>query len=626
MISKKNYTAIAMMMLVILFMFQFSQIIRDTGNEYGTNEYWRSELMNGENAWSARGDGYTHAGDIPEGVSYVVFFGRQDTALYNMIMQWCVYTKHILIAGDTPEIFEDGAVTGPDMILIDGELLEESAAGDTATVDYYDEITGMAGEDVPVVFCTMPSSEFIKSDPVFMEMAGITEIKQDGVLCSGIRLLDGFLLGGEAYYKLPEDPSEEELEYQDMDLEMPWYYTGKGTTAYMTGIIDDEEVYFEKQPKIIWKNNYNGTQVFLINGDYMNTVAAIGFLDAIWYEAGDYVIYPVINGMNYSIADFPMLSNENNDVMQNVYSRGILDFERDIAWPGLLSLAKKNNITYTCFIEPKYNYKDSTAADGDSLIFYLRQLKEIGAEAGRSFRYRGLLTVTGKLAQDDMFYRSMNVGYTFSAGFIDRPSDDFMEMLDYGISGVNTVDNIHCVVTPDCGDNPLISYYSDNITMLGVTANALEYSFSKNLELRSIATALGYSNILIDLHKVYHPLNTEDEWQIFFEKIAGNVSTFYTDDTGFARTTVSDSDYKARILLNLDYSDYSDGNYVWLTITQPGTESYFIYRGHGDEIISVEGGEYTYLEDGAYLIHATSNVVRIETDPGADRYTYKIPF
>ena len=623
MISKKNYTAIVLMMIVILFMFQFSQIIRDTGNEYGTNEYWRSGLLSGENAWNG-GEIFTSPDDIPVGSSYVIYYGSTEKPVFDMITQWCTYTKHSLVIDNIPGETKGPENCRPDMIMIDGALLED--LDDKGLTDFYDGLAKIKDDGTPVIFCSLPGTDFIKGDETFKEISGITEVAADEVHCTGIRLMDNFLIGGEEVYKVPEGATEEEMEYQDLDLDMPWFYTGKGTTSYMTGMVDDDDLEFEKYPKIIWKNNYDGQQIFFVNGDYMDSLTGIGFLDAIWYEASDYVIYPVINGINYSIVDFPMLADENNESMQSVYSRGVLDFERDIAWPGLLSLAKKNNITYTCFIEPKYNYKESTPADGDALIFYLRQLKEISAEAGRSFRYRGLLTVTGKLAQDDMFYRSMNVGYTFSACFTDKPTDDFKDMLDLGISGVNTVDNIHCIVTPDYGESPLISYYSDNITMLGITGSAARYSYSKDLELKSIATALGYSNTMIDLHKVYHPLTTEDEWQIFFEKIAGNVSTYYTGENGFAQTTISDSDYKARIMMNLDYSDYRDGSSIVLKVDQPGDESYFLLRTHGDEIISVNGGDYKYIEDGTYLIHATGSLVKIETKIDPDRYVYEIPF
>ena len=79
-------------------------------------------------------------------------------------------------------------------------------------------------------------------------------------------------------------------------------------------------------------------------------------------------------------------------------------------------------------------------------------------------------------------------------------------------------------------------------------------------------------------------------------------------------------------MMNLDYSDYRDGNSIVLKVDQPGDESYFLLRTHGDEIISVNGGDYKYIEDGTYLIHATGSLVKIETEIDPDRYVYEIPF
>ena len=39
MISRRNFLIILLMMGVLLFMFQFSQLVKENGNDYETNEY-----------------------------------------------------------------------------------------------------------------------------------------------------------------------------------------------------------------------------------------------------------------------------------------------------------------------------------------------------------------------------------------------------------------------------------------------------------------------------------------------------------------------------------------------------------------------------------------------------------
>ena len=66
MISRRNFLIILLMMGVLLFMFQFSQLVKENGNDYETNEYYTTGLLSGEDAWQpvqetsafASADGY----------------------------------------------------------------------------------------------------------------------------------------------------------------------------------------------------------------------------------------------------------------------------------------------------------------------------------------------------------------------------------------------------------------------------------------------------------------------------------------------------------------------------------------------------------------------------------------
>lgn len=51
MISRRNFLIILLMMGVLLFMFQFSQLVKENGNDYETNEYYGTGLLSGEDAW-----------------------------------------------------------------------------------------------------------------------------------------------------------------------------------------------------------------------------------------------------------------------------------------------------------------------------------------------------------------------------------------------------------------------------------------------------------------------------------------------------------------------------------------------------------------------------------------------
>ena len=51
MITRRKYVSMTMVMLVLLFMFQFTQVIKDAGNDYHVNEYAQKSIINGSSEW-----------------------------------------------------------------------------------------------------------------------------------------------------------------------------------------------------------------------------------------------------------------------------------------------------------------------------------------------------------------------------------------------------------------------------------------------------------------------------------------------------------------------------------------------------------------------------------------------
>lgn len=49
MVSKRKYFSIVIMMLVLLFLFQFSVVMRDQQNAYDTNSYFSPKAADGKN-------------------------------------------------------------------------------------------------------------------------------------------------------------------------------------------------------------------------------------------------------------------------------------------------------------------------------------------------------------------------------------------------------------------------------------------------------------------------------------------------------------------------------------------------------------------------------------------------
>ena len=415
---------------------------------------------------------------------------------------------------------------------------------------------------------------------------------------------------------------KEEERFQDFDLSVPWYVTGKGTKTYMVGMMDKDVVKMEEFPALIWRNAYEGTMVFAVNGDYMSGDVGMGLLSAMLYEMNAYAIYPVVNAQNAVVVDFPYLAYENAEEIEALYSRKPQAVQRDIFWPGIVSLASNNKLKLTCCISTKYDYSDSAAPMGEDLPFYLQQMKEISAEAGRSLNYKGDdITLEEKAQQDGAFYDITDRIYQFGAAYIEK----LPENLEGLLQEENGLEEVSTLVCGERKQEPLISYINDSVTLQEITGVAEEYSYTKDLQLRSLATALGYSNLLIDMQHLRWPVKDIDRWENYSDEVFSDISTFWTQFDYFEQTTLSESDHRIRNFLNMDYEESETRDQIILNISGGNDDTWFILRLHDREVAKVENGEYEELEKGAYLIHGLADKVEIYLSRSEEELRYEGP-
>ena len=133
--------------------------------------------------------------------------------------------------------------------------------------------------------------------------------------------------------------------------------------------------------------------------------------------------------------------------------------------------------------------------------------------------------------------------------------------------------------------------------------------------MRSLQTALGYSNVLLDLYPALWPEKTEDEWQFLYDEMSSNVLTYWADSQGFDKTTLTESDKRVRNFLNLNYQDQRVNDVITLKVEGVNFETWFILRTHDEKVVSISGGSVTELEKNAYLINVTEKEVVIELEP-----------
>lgn len=595
MVSKRKFFSIAIMMFVLFFLFQFSMVLRDSKNTYDINSSLTEKKADGENQWTPSDSNSTTV--IGAGSS-VVFVGNKAGDMGTAVSRWCTYAKRKLISCKSVSTYKADDKNLPEMMILESE---KYADGDNLTT-----LETLEKKGVIIVFGCLENAKNIQNNKALMKFLGIQKVVAEETHLAGVKLFEGLLLGGEVTYNTSKD--KEEKKRQDLELDVPWYQVGSGTKTYMVGLLDEKtgkNVENEDLPTIIWRNGIDYGSVFAVVGDYMKDSTALGLLDGMRAEALQYTIYPIVNAQNLSMVNFPVFADENNTEMLKLYSQSVTGIARDIMWPALISVVEKSDMKMTCFIQPQADYTDDIKPKSGNLEFYLKQMKEQSAEAGISLEYQKLDKAEDKVTKDTEFFENEKINYRFGAAFAkEKDLKGILKDTDSGLLG--DVGTLVCDYTEN---QPVISYYSDSVTLQTVTSDGMNYAYSDDIRMRSIQTALGYTNVMLDMYDIFWPQEKTDRWEVMQKRFSSNLLTYWKNFRDFDSTTLSESNARIRTFLNLAYSQSREDNTITLQTSEVG--SWFILRTHGEEIDEIDGGSQTEIEADAYLICAEDTTVKI---------------
>lgn len=619
MVSRRNFFSITLIMLVVVFMFQFPEVIKNQVNNYGKNEY--EELT--DTGLTDKSVYTASETDVKDAGRFVVFIGDiEDGFVGSVVEEWSLYTKRYLESYRSVAEYEPDTGNLPEAVLVDSASLDLKT--DISVLGTYTDM------GIDIIFCNLPEVKDVSRNPKLRRMLGIQGIISEKIKVEGIRLMEGFLLGGMKEYILDETMEKTQ---QDMDLIMPWYRISGGAKMFMHGMMDDEDVeahYLmtegdvitknQNLPAIVWRNKFRNAMVFAVNGDYLSTNAGIGMLSAMMLELKEYDIYPIINAQNLVVLNFPDLTDENEDEMMKRYSQSLKAVYRDIVWPGLVSVAQQNSRKLTCMIMPQMEYVDDLDPENDMLVYYMKLFQEQNMEMGLSGTYGEDTDITEKLDKDIEFIDEVVPEYSMLSFYQGNMSED--ELND--ALKRERFSKVRTVFSDIRKSEQLVSYgWEDIIKQKGIN-NGYSHTFSENLKMISIQTALGYSNIQVDVNPIAYPVTDEDSWEKLSRKLAGNTSTYWKKFSKFEKTTLSESDARIRKFLALDYEQEKKGNEISVHISNFEEEAWFILRTHGEELKSANGAEFEKIEDSAYLITATSPNVQLELEGEQERYYYQL--
>lgn len=593
-LSKRIYFTVSSLMLLVIFMFQFSGIIRKKYNSFDENRYEKSEMtgLNSNDEFSV----ITSEDDVIKSDSrYIVYIGNLDSECGNTVYKWCSYTKRNIVVYRSVGDYHRYNEKYPDAVLLDAEYVNVSK--DITTLSM------LTDYGINLVFCTLPSYDDFVASQWLSQMCGVSP-ESSQITASGIKLYDGFLFGGETWYTKENDPVGE---FQDMQLTMPWYRTMSGTKTYMSAVLDGvsgEEIENEDQPAVIWRKSLDHAYVFCINGDYIKDISGIGILTAIMSEASDYELYPVVDAQTVVVKDYPVLAFEHEDKVDEYYSRSTSSLLENVIWPDITNLAEASGAKFTFMTAPQLNYSDNNLVSVRELDYFFRLFAEIDAEAGLTTSRDDLTTVEGKLEADNSVFSNYLENYKFLS--ISAKKSEISEVVQ---SESEILDGLRTVVT-DADDHRgtgLFSYIDNDILELESIISGDKYSFYSDFRAKCFDTALAYKNIELNMSNVCEPDKSEMLWDENI-KLKSTALISYMNNSGvYSKCSVAETDKRVREFLSVNYSYEIEGSEITVKIDGNSSGVRFILRTRSGELTGISGGTYAMIETGAYLITADSS-------------------
>lgn len=596
MLSRRNLVMMLTMFGVVLVLFLSTAVLREYFNDYDVNHAAQEERIP------------PAAGASAAGGQQVVYAGAQDTGLYEPVAEWAEYRKMALHEAMDVQAGLDraGQYDHQDvLLLLDGDALEQD------TRQSAEALTAYVQDGGTVIFCSLPSYETIRSCEALRLLLGIQQLRSPSVEVLEYWLYQGFLLGGDVCY-----PYDELQPPQNLDLKnvLPWYDISAGTKTYMAGYLPAQEqqamgLNREDLPAVVWRNSLGDGCVFAVNGDFMRGESALGFLDAMVYESRSYALYAVVNAQNLCVTGFPDLTIENEDQMARVYVFDTRQLCRDVLWPSLVAASKEGGWKLSAFVSLKQSADSGQEPEMDDLISYLKYFNEEDAEAclalGRMDDPNLRLSVT----QDRQALDAIGLNYAFSGAWLRSENAGQLPGLLQPDGTMEVFPSIRTVVSELAPGQRVLSWLTGQMTRQSVTMDGYRYTYQDDLRLRSLQTALGYSNVQADIFRVLWLENSEDSWEKVSETLASVIATYWKPFAAFDKTTISESDRRVRLFLNQrvtsQESQLPQGRQISIQVENFAGDAWLMLRTHGETLQTMEGGTWTQIEEDAYLLHLT---------------------
>ena len=153
------------MMFVMLFLFQFSMVLRDRQNAYDTNINLSRRTSDGNEAWSQE---TSRTSEYFQEKKNIIFIGNASGNMGKAVSRWGIYIKQPVYSYDSIAAFEKTEKTLPQMLILESETY---ALGENLAV-----LEKLEKQGVVIVFGCLEDPKLLTENADLRKFLGIQKI------------------------------------------------------------------------------------------------------------------------------------------------------------------------------------------------------------------------------------------------------------------------------------------------------------------------------------------------------------------------------------------------------------------------------------------------------------------
>lgn len=606
MVSIRNYFTIFTLMLMIFVMFMFVGVSSNLLSDAVINrQAQEKQNISVENSITA--DSLNLVGEAPgqtgigraviapqEKLQVAIVTENTDDVKLQILIEWCVYNKYMY------QIFEDmpaaDFMKNYDIILFGNYNI---------TVEDTELLYSYADMERTLIFTRIPEYKVLSSNTRLASFFGIQDEVAETVTADGIKVFSDFMISKERIYTKGDYFGDED----DTQITIPYYSLAPGYEVYAVGTLDNQKELATPDkdlPPLLWRTIAGNSFVYVINCDIFDGLSMLGVLTGFMMHSGEYYVYPIVNAQTISLIDYPYFSDENNEKLQQMYSRSSEALARDLLWPNIIQILKNYGGSYSFFAAPELDYKDGRGSKDNYIRFYLREISKLPGNMGLSLGQVSDISLEDMIAENEKFFMEYLPEYDFTALY----TADFSTFEIENNLKNDLLNNISLIMSNYKEGDHLLEFLDDDILSVKFNLDGYQHETRDNLQMNSIENALGMCNMKVDIGRVLYPKDDSDEWNYLSLKWSKG-DTYFKDFSKLDMVPVYEMEKRVRRFLALDYTCEYGRNDVSIHIDHFDEEAYFILCMKNRIVNSVENGTVKKISNTAYLIKATDAEVRI---------------